>query len=158
MTHPGPAGGTDPGAARDGTAPGGTVPSHSWAQDRRDAAAGQERRLRERKEAEHAHAQDLIDAFLATARDRAVEPEPLVVQGYRGGHARTGVTGWYLKVDRSVGLGTDGRFYLLRSDLTLLERLRGTTPRAVPPPMIVGAGGGDGETIDMKAALARHLR
>lgn len=114
--------------------------------------------MRERKEAEHAHAQELIDEFLATAAERARPPEPLVVQGYKGGHARTPISGWYLKVDRSVGLGTDGRFYVLRSDLTLLERLRGTTPRAVPPPMIVGAGGGDGETIDMKAALARHLR
>ncbi|GMA30707.1 hypothetical protein [Litorihabitans aurantiacus] len=130
----------------------------SWADGRREAAAEQERLLQERRAAESARAQALIDAFVATAAQDAVAPEPLVVQGYRGGRARTGLQGWYLKADRSVGLDTDGRFYVLRADLTLRERLRGLTPRPLPPPLIVGEGGGDGETIDMAAALERHRR
>lgn len=129
-----------------------------WAQGRREAALEQERRLNERKAAESARAQAMIDAFLASADDAAVAPEPLVVQGYRGGRARTTLRGWYLKADRSVALATDGGFYVLRADLSLLERLRGWTPSPVPPPLIVGEGGGDGETIDMSAALERHRR
>ncbi|PWD52192.1 hypothetical protein C8046_17645 [Serinibacter arcticus] len=130
----------------------------SWAEGRREAALELERRLNERKAAESARAQAMIDAFLATAANEAVAPEPLAVQGYRGGRARTTLTGWYLKKDRSVALGTDGGFYVLRADLSLRERLRGYTPLPVPPPLIVGEGGGDGETIDMSAALERHRR
>lgn len=129
-----------------------------WAQGRREAALELERRLNERKAAESAKAQSMIDAFLATAGTSATDPEPLTVQGYRGGRARTTLHGWYLKADHSVALGTDGGFYVLRADLSLRERLRGYTPSPVPPPLIVGEGGGDGETIDMSAALERHRR
>ena len=132
--------------------------TQDWAQGRREAAAELERRLLEKQAAESAKAQTLIDAFIATASTQARPPEPLVVQGYRGGQARTTLQGWYLKADRSVGLATDGTFYVLRADLSLRERLRGYTPRALPPPLIVGEGGGDGETIDMADALARHRR
>ena len=97
----------------------------SWAQGRREAALELERRLNERKAAESAKAQAMIDAFLADAPTSATDPEPLVVQGYRGGRARTTLQGWYLKADRSVALGTDGGFYVLRADLSLRERLRG---------------------------------
>lgn len=132
--------------------------SEDWAQGRREAAAELERRLRQKRAAESARAQSMIDAFLATAATEAVPPQPLLVRGYRGGQARTGLEGWYLKADESVGLGTDGGFYVLRADLTLRERLRGLTLTPAPPPLIVGEGGGDGETIDMSAALERHRR
>lgn len=132
--------------------------TQDWSDRRREAALEQQRRLDARQAAESERAQALIDAFLARAEQDAVPPEPLVVQGYRGGHARTTLTGWYLKNDRSVALGSDGGFYVLRADLGLRDRLRGFTPTPVPPPLIVGEGGGDGETIDMAAALERHRR
>ncbi|TNU76166.1 hypothetical protein FH969_04315 [Miniimonas arenae] len=129
-----------------------------WAQGRREAAAEHARRLVARKDAEAERAQAMIDAFLATAERDAVPPEPLVVRGRKGGQAKSGLMGWYLKTDRSVAVATDGHFYVMTADLGLVERMRGYRPKPVQPPLIVGEGGGDGETIDMDAALARHLR
>lgn len=132
--------------------------SEDWASGRREAAAELQRRLKARKHQEAVKAQEIIDAFLATAPERAVAPEPLMVKGRSGGRAKTTLRGWYLKTDNSVAVATDGHFYVLTADLGLKERLRGYTPRPTPPPLIVGEGGGDGETIDMSDALARHLK
>lgn len=132
--------------------------SEDWAAGRREAAAELHRRLEERKRIEAGKAQELIDAFLATAATDAVPPEPLMVKGRRGGTTRTTLTGWYLKTDNSVAVATDGHFYVLIADLGLKERLRGYTPSPTDPPLIVGEGGGDGETIDMSAALERHRK
>lgn len=132
--------------------------NEDWQARRREAAAEQERRLRARKQVESGKAQAIIDAFLARAATDALPPVPLVVRGRHGGQARTPLHGWYLKTDSSVAVATDGRFYVLIQDLTFLERLRGYTPSPVDPPLIVGEGGGDGETIDMDAALDLHLK
>lgn len=129
-----------------------------WAANRREAAAEHARRLAERKRLEAAKAQEIIDAFLATAATDAVPPEPLEVKGRSGGRARTSLRGWYLKTDRSAAVATDGGFYVLIADLGVRERWRGYTPTPVDPPLIVGEGGGDGETIDMAAALELHRR
>jgi len=136
----------------------GAETGEDWTARRREAAAEQERRLQERKRVESARAQAIIDAFLARAATDAVPPVPLVVRGRRGGQARTSLTGWYLKTDGSVAVSTQGGFYVLIQDLSFLERMRGYTPPPTDPPLIVGEGGGDGETIDMDAALARHLK
>lgn len=129
-----------------------------WASGRREAAEELQRRLEERKRLESEKAQAIIDAFLASAQTDAVPPEPLMVKGRSGGRAKTTLRGWYLKTDNSVAVATDGRFYVLTADLGLRERLRGYTPKPTPPPLIVGEGGGDGETIDMTDALQRHRK
>jgi hypothetical protein len=84
-------------------------------------------------------------------------PEPLRVQGYGRGEARTGVRGWYLRVNRTVGLGDDGAFYVLTAPLSLADQVRGVRVTPVRPPMVIGAGGKDGETIDLAEALERLL-
>lgn len=132
--------------------------SGDWQARRREAAAEQERRLRARKAVESTKAQAIIDAFLARAATDAQPPVPLVVRGRHGGSAKTPLEGWYLKTDNSVAVATDGHFYVLIQDLTLRERMRGYRPLPVDPPLIVGEGGGDGETIDMDAALELHLK
>lgn len=132
--------------------------NQDWQARRREAAAEQERRLQARKEVEAGRAQVLIDAFIARAATDALPPVPLVVRGRHGGQAKTPLEGWYLKTDNSVAVATDGTFYILIQDLTFLERLRGYRPEPIAPPLIVGEGGGDGETIDMDAALDLHLK
>ncbi len=113
--------------------------------------------LARRQEAEHARARALLERFAAVARER-LPAEPLRVRGYGGaGSARSDVTGWYLRADRAAGLGTDGRFYVLTAPLGLRERLRGVELRETPPPMVLGAGGKDGESIDLPDALERLL-
>ena len=132
--------------------------TNDWAANRREAAAEHERRLIEKQETASARAQVLIDAFLETAATTAREPEPLQVRGYKGGHTKTTLVGWYLRQDQAVGIDTDGKFYILTADIGLKERLRGYTPPASPPPLINGAGGKDGESIDMAIALDRLRR
>src|SRR5690606_36276655 len=67
------------------------------------------------------------------------------------------VEGWYLRLDKTVGLGTDGEFYVLTAPLGLLDRVRGATLRPTPPPLVIGAGGKAGDSIAPVAALDRLL-
>lgn len=128
-----------------------------WAAERREAAATHAERLRQRQQAEHDRAAALLRAFVAVAVDR-LPAERLRVLGYGGrGSARSDVTGWYLRTDRSAGMSTAGEFYVLTAPLGLRDRLRGVALRPTPPPMVLGAGGKDGESVDLPVALERLL-
>jgi len=134
-----------------------TDPTDDWVARRTEAAREQERRLRERQEVEHRKARAILAEFTAVARER-LPAERLVVQGYGGrGRATSDVEGWYLRLDKTVGLGTDGEFYVLTAPLGLLDRVRGVTLRPTPPPLVIGAGGKDGDSIELVAALDRLL-
>lgn len=131
--------------------------SADWAAQRTEAAAEQERRLHARKAVEHDKARAILDAFVQMAKER-LPVERLVVQGYGGrGSARSDVEGWYLRLDRTIGVGTDGSFYVLTAPLGVLDRVRGVQLEPTPPPLIIGAGGKDGDSIELVAALERLL-
>lgn len=128
-----------------------------WARQRTEAAREQERRLHARKEVEHAKARTILEEFAKIARD-ALPTERLVVKGYGGrGSARSDVEGWYLRLDKTIGIGTDGAFYVLTAPLGVRDRLRGVRLTSTPPPLIIGAGGKDGDSIELLAALERLL-
>ncbi|MBE1877588.1 hypothetical protein [Myceligenerans pegani] len=130
----------------------------SWAQQRTEAARLQAERLRERQDAEHVRAEAMLAAFVAAARDAGLAPEPLVVRGYGGrGTARTPLRGWYLRTDRTAAVSDDGAFYVLTAPLTVLDRLRGVRPEPKRPPLVLGAGGKDGDSIELAVALDRLL-
>lgn len=113
--------------------------------------------LQRRQRAENERAAALLREFAAVARDR-LPAERLRVRGYGGrGHAASDVTGWYLRSDRSAGLSTDGDFYVLTAPLGLRDRLTGIALEPSAPPMVLGAGGKDGESIDLPVALERLL-
>lgn len=132
--------------------------SDDWARQRTEAARVQAERLRVRQDAEHAAAEDLLRTFVAVARERGPEPVPLEVKGYGGrGTARTRLRGWYLRHDRTAAVSVDGDFYVLTAPLTPLDRLRGARPEPSRPPLVLGAGGKDGDSIDLAAALDRVL-
>ncbi|MCA5891859.1 hypothetical protein LEP48_00650 [Isoptericola sp. NEAU-Y5] len=129
-----------------------------WAAQRTEAARVQAELLAARQDAEHARAEALLREFAAAARDAGLEPGPLQVKGYGGrGTARTSLRGWYLRQDRTAGITTDGTFYVLTAPLSSLDRLRGVRPEPRRPPMILGAGGKDGSSIELAAALDRLL-
>lgn len=114
-------------------------------------------RLARAEQAVHRRAAALLAEFAAVARER-LPAVPLRVRGYGGrGSARTSLRGWYLRTDRTSGMSTTGDFYVLTAPLTLLDRLRGAEPAPVAPPMVLGAGGKDGESIDLPVALERLL-
>ncbi|GAB3168601.1 hypothetical protein GCM10027059_31650 [Myceligenerans halotolerans] len=130
----------------------------SWAEQRTEAARLQAERLRERQDAEHARAEAMLAEFVAAARAAGLASEPLVVRGYGGrGSARTPLHGWYLRMDRTAAVADDGGFYVLTAPLTLLDRLRGVHPDPKRPPLVLGAGGKDGDSIELSAALDRLL-
>ena len=70
---------------------------------------------------------------------------------------RTPLQGWYLRRDETVGVDTAGEFYVLTAPPSLTARFRGVQPVPQDPPLVIGAGGKDGESIDLPDALARVL-
>lgn len=129
-----------------------------WRAERRQAADAHAQALAARQRAESARAATMIAEFVAAARARGVVPVPLHVRSYDGrAHYRTGLQGWYLRRDETVGVDTDGRFYVLTAPSSLVGRFRGVRPTPQDPPLVIGAGGKDGESIDLPDALARVL-
>lgn len=100
---------------------------------------------------------DLLVRFAEAARRAGLPSAALRVQGYRGGTARTDRAGWYLRQDRTVAVGTDGAFYVLTAPLTARDRLRGVTLVPAEAPLVLGAGGRDGDSVDLATALDRLL-
>ncbi|WP_129788673.1 hypothetical protein [Promicromonospora panici] len=129
-----------------------------WAAERAEAVRVQAERLQARQDAEHTRAETMLREFAAAARTAGLAPVPLQVQGYGGrGTARTPLRGWYLRVDRTLGVSTDGDFYVLTAPIGLLDRVRGTRPEPRRPPLTLGAGGKDGESLPLAEALERLL-
>lgn len=158
-THP-----AVPGGPTDGPAPGGADPqppqdqAARWRAERREAAAAHAAALEARQRAESTRARAMIAEFLESARTRGVAAVPLHVRSYDGrARYRTPLTGWYLRRDETVGIDTAGEFYVLTAPPSLVARLRGVHPTPQDPPLVIGAGGKDGESIDMPDALARVL-
>ncbi len=113
---------------------------------------------RRRSEEEAAKAQVLIDRFVLRARESGLPTEELTARPYSGsGRYRTGVVGWFLRRNGSVGVDTDGRFYVLNVAPVPLGRWRTVRIDPSPPPLIVGKGGGDGETFDLGELLEMRL-
>lgn len=129
-----------------------------WRERRRAAAAAHADALTQKQQQESAQARVLIREFIGEAHARGVASQPLIVQGYGGkGTAKSQVRGWYLRIDRTVGVGEDGEFYVLTAPLGLLDRVRGVRIVPTDPPLVIGQGGRDGEAMDMADALARAL-
>jgi hypothetical protein len=108
--------------------------------------------------AEAAQAQVLIDAFLAEAKARGIEPVPLRATLYSGQSVKTDKRGWYLRNNQSLAIGDDGAYYILTVPGGLKERIRGVELKPSLPPMYVGKGGKDGDTGDLREYLDRILR
>ncbi|BCB82640.1 hypothetical protein GCM10022251_66420 [Phytohabitans flavus] len=129
-----------------------------WRQDRRHAVTVHAEAEARRRAVEVSQARALVADFVRRARERGLPTEPLVARAYSGGgRYRTGLRGWYLKADRSMAVAEDGAFYLLAVPASLRARLTGVTLRADDPPLVVGKGGRDGESIPLATLLERAL-
>lgn len=132
--------------------------SASWRDRRTHDAAGQVRRLAARQAAETAQARELIAGFLEAAEHAGIQPVPLFARGYGNkGRYRTGLNGWYLRLNESSAIDTEGNFYVLTVAGGLRALVAGARPEASEPPLILGKGARDGESIDLKEALERVL-
>lgn len=98
-----------------------------------------------------------VDEFVATAKSRGLTPEPLRAQLMDGTRVKSDQVGWYLNWARTLAIAPDGRFFQLLTTGGRLARFTGVKLSPSPPPLVIGRGGRDGETGDLKDFLARAL-
>jgi hypothetical protein len=130
----------------------------SWRERRREASAVQAAALERRKAAETEQARALLAEFVQEMKTRGTQPEPLRAPVVGSGASyRTGITGWYLRRNRSLGVDTDGNFYILGVPASLKARLVGVRISPSDPPLTVGLGARDGESLPLKKLLRLRL-
>ena len=113
---------------------------------------------RKRRERESAKAQVLVDEFVRAATAAGLTTTELTARPHSGrGRYRTGLVGWYLRTDLSIGVDVDGGYHPLVVSPERWGRLRGVTLTAAPPPLQVGEGARDGESIALAALLKLRL-
>ena len=129
-----------------------------WRDERSAAASAKADALERRRLGETAQARGLIAEFVRDALARGPKPVSLRVRSYDGrSRYRTPLTGWYLRRNESVAVGTDGEFYVLSVPRSVRALVAGTSVPPSDPPLILGKGGRDGESIDPADALAIAL-
>ncbi|TCC07963.1 hypothetical protein [Kribbella soli] len=130
----------------------------SWREERRQAAVEHAAALERKKAAESAQARQLLAGFIETLKERGVEPEPLRAQVI-GSNAsyRTDLTGWYLRRNRSLAVDVDGNFYILGVPASLKSRVAGVRVLPSDPPLVVGQGARDGESMPLAELLRLRL-
>lgn len=127
--------------------------------ERRDSA----QRLAEladlRRRGEVAAARKLLERFVTDAVAAGIPPDMLAVQRPgRRRRIRTDSTGWYLRRDHSLAVTEHGDFVVLAQPLPWHAGLRGPVAvSASDPPLVVGRGGRDGDSIDLAELLLRRL-
>jgi hypothetical protein len=130
----------------------------SWREKRREASAAHAAALEQRKAAETAQARALLADFVQTMKARGIEPEALRAPVSGSGAAyRTTITGWYLRRNHSLGVDTDGNFYILATPASVKSRLLGVRILPSDPPLTVGLGARDGESMPLRQLLALRL-
>ncbi len=111
------------------------------------------------RDQEAAKAQVLLDDFVARATEAGLATEELTARPWSGsGRYRTGVQGWYVRRDRSIGVGVDGGYYLLAVAPVRLGRWRTVRIDPTPPALEVGRGARDGEAITLADLLELRLQ
>jgi hypothetical protein len=126
--------------------------------ERAEQAAYHVEAQRRRSEEESAKAQVLIDRFVARATETGLPTRELMARPWTGrGQYRTGVVGWYLRRDRSVGVGLDGGYYVLVVAPERFGRWRRVRVDPTPPPLQVGRGARDGESVALDVLLDTRL-
>ncbi|GAA0553966.1 hypothetical protein GCM10010172_40640 [Paractinoplanes ferrugineus] len=130
----------------------------AWHEQRRQAIAGHAAAQAASRETEARQATALLTAFVRRAAERGLPPRPLAARSFDGRATyRTRAKGWYLKSNRSVAVGEHGEYYVLTVPASLRARFAGADLSPSTPRLIVGAGGGDGETIPLAQLLDQRL-
>lgn len=140
------------GPAEERAAPGG------WQQRRREAAVEHAATLDRRRAAETLQARQLVGDFVTEASLQGLRTRKLLARAHNGrARYRTGLIGWHLKRDGSLAVTPAGDFYLMSSPTSLRSRLRGVRLEPADPPLAVGVGARDGESMPLRELLRRRL-
>ncbi|MEU4291309.1 hypothetical protein AB0E63_24040 [Kribbella sp. NPDC026596] len=130
----------------------------SWRDERREAAAAHAAALERKKAAETAQARELLVHFVQKMKNLGIEPEPLRAQVIGSSTSyRTDVTGWYLRRNRSLAVDLDANFYILGVSPSLKSRLTGVHLTPSDPPLVVGQGARDGESMPLQHLLQLRM-
>jgi hypothetical protein len=130
----------------------------AWREQRRQAVDGHAAALGAGRTAEAEKAAVLLADFVRRAAERGLAPTVLSAQSFNGRATyRTKLHGWYLKSNKSVAVGTDGKFYTLTVPSSLRARFTGAHVEPSMPRLLIGAGGRDGETMPLAQLLERRL-
>ncbi|BCJ73056.1 hypothetical protein CS0771_26000 [Catellatospora sp. IY07-71] len=127
---------------------------------RRDQAVAQHALAEQRQRAaETERARELVRRFAAEAGARGLRTTALTAFAYDGGgRYRTGLRGWYLQRARTLAVTPDGTFYVLGVPASLRARLTGAQVPPADPPLIVGRGARDGESMPLEQLLRQRLK
>jgi len=126
--------------------------------DRDAVHAYQLEAARRRRAEQSAKAQVLVDGFVEHARSAGLATTELTARTWKGTtRYRTGIRGWYLRLDRSIGVDEDGRYYALLVPPRSFARFRGVEVEPTDPPLQVGEGARDGESIALTELLRLRL-
>ncbi|MEU7585501.1 hypothetical protein AB0A95_04285 [Micromonospora sp. NPDC049230] len=129
-----------------------------WRERQRQAVRAHADADARRRAAEQSQAAELVAWFVAEATRRGLPTTRLVARGYDGrGRYRTRLTGWYVDRAATRAVDVDGRFHLLTVPGGVRARLFGVDPQPSPAPLVIGAGGRDGESIPLRTLLTRLL-
>src|SRR4051812_7262432 len=127
--------------------------------ERAEQAGDHSEARQRREELESAKAQVLIERFVAQAVQAELPTEELTARPWSGrGRYRTGVVGWYLRRDHSLGVGVDGSYYVLNVPKVPFGRWRTVHLDPTPPPLEIGRGARDGEAVSLETQLQRRLQ
>ncbi|MBT8225420.1 MAG: hypothetical protein KJO75_07955 [Dactylosporangium sp.] len=132
--------------------------SWTWSERRRHAIERHAAAHAQQRAAEVEQARALVAEFVRDAGYLGLAVVRLVASPYNGkAKYYTRLRGWYVHPNRSLAVATDGLFYRLIVPASFRARLLGVTPEPDDPPLIVGAGGRDGESIPLRDLLRRRL-
>ncbi len=127
-----------------------------WSAKARENAEYHAAALARAQEGQARAGRKLIEDFVGQAQAAGLPTTELTVRPYRGGgRYKTGIQGWYLLPDHSLGVDADANFYILSAPPSLLARLRGIQHPPSPAPLRVGER--DGESMDLHKVLAMRL-
>lgn len=127
-----------------------------WSAKAREAAQYHADRLAQAQQSQARAGARLIADFVTRAREAGLPSVELTVRPYRGkSRYRSGIRGWYLLADRSLGVDADANFYILSCRPALAARFRGIALTPSPAPLRVGER--DGEAMDLPDVLAKRL-
>lgn len=130
----------------------------SWREQRSEAAAAHAAALERRRRAESDAAAAQLATFVERATTQGPAPVPLRARTPDGRRTfRTPLHGWYLRRDHTVAVDTDGRYFVLVTPERWAGLFRGVNPNPTDPPLVIGAGGKDGESLDLPLAIQRVL-
>jgi len=129
-----------------------------WRERRREAADAQAARAARQRADEVARAGELVRAFVAEALRRDLATSPLLVRaGDSRETYRSGLVGWYLRRDGSLGVTVDAQMYTLTAPRSLRSRLSGVRLTPSDPRLQAGIGARDGESVALSTLLELRL-